>query len=146
VRRVCKVVVVEDDPYVRELLGDLFAHEGYHFAVARDGVEMRSIMSADPAVDIVIIDVTLPGKDNGLTLAKEAVRRGCGVILVSGDHSQFDAVEQSGHRFLFKPFRIQSLLALIDEVLATVKRDCELPPGQLRVSHRGGNNPGSAVA
>jgi DNA-binding NtrC family response regulator len=125
--RVCKVLIVEDDEYVRQVLGDAFADEGYHFMIVRDGVEMRQALAETPAIDIVVIDVALPGKDNGLALGREVASRGLGVILVSGDHSRYEQMEKSGHRFLFKPFRMHSLLALVDDVLNAVKRDCERP-------------------
>ncbi len=47
------------------------------------------------------------------------------MILVSGDHSRYDAIEQSGHHFLFKPFRMDSLLQLVEVALATAANDCK---------------------
>jgi two-component system, OmpR family, response regulator len=122
--RICKVLVVEDDRYVRELLATVFADEGYHFTLVANGGEMRRVLANDQAIDIIVIDVTLPG-ENGLSLARHAAAEGYGVILVSGDHSHYDAIETSGHRFLFKPFRIDSLLQLIEAVLAEAANDCK---------------------
>jgi DNA-binding NtrC family response regulator len=132
VRKICKILVVEDDHFVREMLGDVFEDEGYRFLLAIDGAGMRQAIAADPAIDIILIDVTLPGGESGLTLAREAVARGFAVILVSGDHARFEQVERSGYRFLFKPFRIGSLLELVEEVLAAAKKDCERPRAALR--------------
>lgn len=131
-RKICKVLVVEDDHFVREMLGDVFEDEGYRFTLATDGADMRRTIATDPGIDIVVIDVTLPGGESGLALAREAATRGFAVILVSGDHSRFEQVERSGHRFLFKPFRIGSLLQLVEEVLAAAKKDCERPRAAMR--------------
>jgi two-component system, OmpR family, response regulator len=124
-RRVCKVLIVEDDDYVRDFLRDVFADEGYRFILTRDGAEMRAALAADPAVDVVVIDLTLPGKEDGLALGRHAAAQGYNVILVSGDHSRVDELIRSGHRFLLKPFRTQSLFEIVTLSLATARNDCE---------------------
>ena len=128
--QICKVLIVEDNPDSRELLGDIFSYEGYRFLMARDATDMRCALAGEHDIDIVIIDVTLPGTANGFVLAVEAKNCGCGVILVTGDHRHYEAVEKSGHHYIFKPFRMTSLIALVDHVLAETKRHCERPPAQ----------------
>ena len=105
------------------LLGDVFAHEGYHFTIASDGASMRRGL-ASPGIDVVIVDVGLPGGETGLALAEEAADRGCGVILVTGHGKFYEDVEKSGHRYLFKPFRLGSLLELVDHVLRETQARC----------------------
>ncbi len=62
--RICRVLVVEDDRYVRELLANVFAEEGYHFTLVADGGAMRQALADDPAdPDIVVIDVDLAGRE-----------------------------------------------------------------------------------
>jgi two-component system OmpR family response regulator len=111
-----KILVVDDDEGVRELLRTLFDEEGYEIVMAGSGREMRAALAAGP-VDLAIIDVTLPRGEDGLKLAPEARAAGSGVILVSGDTARFAAVEQCGHPYLLKPFRMERLLALATEVL-----------------------------
>ncbi len=123
-KKICKVLVVEDDSDIRELLGDLFAAEGYHFTLAANAAEMRAALASDPDYDILIADVRLPG-ESGLILAEEAAARGLPVILTSGDGTHFDKIETSGRRHLVKPYRIPALLALIDETLQATKANCE---------------------
>jgi DNA-binding NtrC family response regulator len=123
--KVCRVLVVEDNPDVQELLKETFQSEGYRFAVAENGAGMRRIISKGD-VDVCVIDVRLPGGEDGLSLAREVAGKGYGVILVSGDQTHFETVRASGHRFLAKPFRLQSLLQLIDEVLAETKVKCSV--------------------
>lgn len=127
VPQICKVLIVEDNPDIRELLGDIFGYEGYRFVMARDGTDMRRAIAEERDIDIVVIDVTLPGTANGFVLAIEAKNCGCGVILVTGDHRHYEEVEKSGHRYIFKPFRMASLITLVDHVLAETKRHCERP-------------------
>jgi DNA-binding NtrC family response regulator len=122
--RVCKVLIVEDDGDVRAVINEMLACEGYEFLMAADAASMRHLL-ADEDVDIVIVDVVLPGGESGLRLAQELTDRGYGVILVTGHHQHFDTVEQSGHRYLLKPFRMNSLLELVDQVLRETQARCE---------------------
>jgi DNA-binding NtrC family response regulator len=122
--RVCKVLIVEDDGDVRAVINEMLACEGYEFLMAADAASMQHLL-ADEDVDIVIVDVVLPGGESGLRLAQELTDRGYGVILVTGHHQHFDTVEQSGHRYLLKPFRMNSLLELVDQVLRETQARCE---------------------
>lgn len=115
--RICKILVVEDNDGIREFLQALFNDEGYEIAVVAGGESMRAAL-AQHRFDVALIDVTLPGADDGFALAELARATGCGVILVTGDARRFDAVKSSGHRYLLKPFRVERLLALVGELLA----------------------------
>jgi DNA-binding NtrC family response regulator len=124
-KKICKVLVVEDDSGIRELLTDVFENEGYHFVLAANADEMRAAMARDSGIDILIVDVRLPGGDSGLVLADEAAARGLPVILTSGDRAHFDNLATSGHRHIAKPFRLGALLALVEETLAATQSKCE---------------------
>jgi len=127
--RLRKILVVEDNDGIREFLQSLFDDEGYEIAAAAGGEAMRSILLTEH-FDIALIDVTLPGADDGFVLAKVAQSAGCGVILLTGDTRHFDRVAASGHRFLLKPFRIERLMRLVGELVAR-SEDCAL--GEQRV-------------
>lgn len=116
-RKICKILVVEDNDDVRQFLGEVLEHEGYHFVTAGDALGMRRILAKNPEIDVVILDVLLPGPENGLALAQEVADQGRGVILVTGDHQHVERLEASGHRYLLKPFRIDRLLHLVDSAL-----------------------------
>jgi two-component system, OmpR family, response regulator len=122
--RICKVLIVEDDGDVRAVINEMLAFEGYEFLMAADAASMRRLL-ADDDVDVVIVDVVLPGGESGLALAQELTDQGYGVILVTGHHQHFDRVEQSGHRYLLKPFRMNSLLELVDQVLRETQARCQ---------------------
>lgn len=55
--RICKVLIVENDRYVRELLGDAFEDEGFLFDTVENGPAMDEALDRDD-YDIVVIDVT----------------------------------------------------------------------------------------
>ena len=123
--KICKVLIVEDNDDVRVLMAEVFDAEGYHIRAVRNGTEMRGIIAAEPDIDMLVIDVSLPGPDNGLRLADEMVAQGYGVVLVTGDHLLVDRIDQSGHPYLLKPFRMHSLIALIDRLLREAAARCE---------------------
>jgi two-component system, OmpR family, response regulator len=121
-KRICRVLVVEDNDGIRDFLHALFDDEGYHIAIVAGGEPMRAALATD-RFDVALIDVTLPGADDGFALAKLASAAGCGVILVTGNARHFEAVKASGHRYLLKPFRVERLLTLVSELIAEAK-DC----------------------
>jgi two-component system, OmpR family, response regulator len=123
--KICRVLIVEDRPEIQELLSEVFADQGFRFAVVTNGAEMREAL-ATGEVDVAVIDVVLPGAEDGLALAKEVAAQRVGVILVTGSHDHFEIVEKSGHRYLLKPFRIHALLGLADELLRESKVRCRV--------------------
>lgn len=121
--RICKVLIVENDSYVRQLLGDAFDQEGFEFTTIATGAEMADALDADD-FDIAVIDVTQPGDKDGVALAEIAHRQGCGVILTTGDERHAERLQQSGRHHLFKPFRIQNLMDLADQILNAAAAQC----------------------
>ncbi len=108
----CRVLIVEDDPGVQQVFLSVLRAEGYDAMGVRDASSMRQALAAGD-IAVAVIDVMLPGGDNGLELAREAAGHGCGIIVVTGHHDRYEAVEASGYRYLFKPFRIGALLKLL---------------------------------
>ena len=121
--RVCKILIVETDDNVRALLGDAIEYQGYDFAMVGTGREMRDTLDGDD-YDIVIIDVTQSGPEDGFALARVAREQGCGVILATGDHSYMERLQGSGEYYLLKPLRLRQLTALVDKILAEIAAQC----------------------
>ena len=121
--RICKVLIVENDDDVRDLLGDIFQDEGYLFAAVKTGAEMREALDDDD-YDVAVIDVTQPGHEDGLALAQVAREQGCGAILVTGDHRHLERLEASGQYYLLKPFRVQQISEIVDRILVETAAQC----------------------
>jgi two-component system phosphate regulon response regulator OmpR len=121
--RICKVLIVENDDAVRDTLANVVADKGYLLATLKTGREVSSALDDDD-YDIVIIDVTQPGPEDGFALARVARQRGCGVILVTGDHRHLEHLQQSGEHYLLKPFRIRELTSLADKILTEIAAQC----------------------
>src|SRR5690242_20992520 len=85
------ILVVDDQREICELIQDYLSSEGYRISVANDGPAMRRVM-AQSAVDLVILDLMLPGED-GLTLAR-ALRDSSdvGIIILTGRGDTVDRI------------------------------------------------------
>ncbi len=114
-----RILVVDDDVALRALLQRYLAENGYQVAAVGDGAEMREYMVRYP-VDLVLLDVMLPGTD-GITLAHELRSHGAPpVIIISARGEEVDRIvglEVGADDYLSKPFNHRELLARIRAVL-----------------------------
>jgi excisionase family DNA binding protein len=108
-----RILVVDDDPTVLELLGKSLQLSDYEVDLCADGPSgLERLSSAE--YDLLIVDLKMPGMD-GLSVIREARRRNLElpVIIVTGFSTEANAIEAinlgvSG--YLTKPFRIPRLL------------------------------------
>ena len=114
-----RIIVVEDEPLVRELYVRTLASSGLDAAGAPDAETCRSMLRAAPA-DLVMLDLGLPGTD-GMTFARELRRKGdIGLVIVSRRQAAEDRVEALGlgcDDFLVKPVHLGELCARVQAVL-----------------------------
>ncbi|MDB5409522.1 MAG: transcriptional regulatory protein OmpR [Rhodospirillales bacterium] len=125
----CHILAVEDDPLVQDLFAQILTGEGFDFSAAASGQQMREKLAAHE-IHVVLMDVILPGGENGIDLAEGLVAAGRTVILISGYHDHFERIEQSGMRYLHKPFRIPALLQSIKAALRETNADCDRNGGR----------------
>ncbi|MFN8618984.1 MAG: PAS domain S-box protein [Dehalococcoidia bacterium] len=116
-----KVLVVDDDPAVREVTQRILEHAGFVALPAEDGPEGLRQYASNPGIAVVLLDMTMPHMD-GAEAFRELRRMdpGVQVILTSGYSEQeatgsFDGKGLAG--FLQKPFRPQDLLGCIYSVI-----------------------------
>ena len=114
-----RVLVVDDDPSVREMLAEYLGGHGYEVAQADRGTAMREAVEAN-LPDVVLLDLNLPGED-GLSLARFLRERfDVGIIMVTGAIDVADRVaglEIGADDYVTKPFELRELLARIKSVL-----------------------------
>ena len=100
------VLIVEDDEVARTKLVGYLESAGHRVSEAVDGQELRQIMTGDP-VDLVLLDINLPGED-GLDLTRYIrARHDVGIILVTGRTDDVDRIlglEIGADDYVTKPF------------------------------------------
>jgi DNA-binding response OmpR family regulator len=109
------ILVVDDDPSIRQLLVDLFKSEGYRALGAPDGPAALKLADRDPP-DLAVTDVWMPGMD-GLTLAAKLTEQQGGalpVLFMSAGPCP-DSVPAA--RFLPKPFDLSRCLQAVEQLL-----------------------------
>ncbi len=108
-----RVLVVEDDRAVLDLLDGALREEGYRVRRAEDGVEaLEAIREQTP--DLVIADVHLPRLDGG-QLVRRLRDENVPVILLSGDPNW---ARTPGVAFVAKPFDLDHLLLVVARLLS----------------------------
>jgi len=118
-----RILIVDDDPELRELLRGYLGGNGFDVDVAADGVAMRLCMAA-ATPDMVILDLMLPGED-GLTLCR-ALRPvpssspSLPILMLTArgeDTDRIVGLEMGADDYMPKPFNPRELLARVRSIL-----------------------------
>ena len=116
------ILVVDDEPMIRRLGAKILRDAGYRVLVAGDGDEATRIFNEDPnRIDVVLLDMSMPGKSGKAVLAALKERRpDVKVVLMSG-FGESEALRVIGTNrflaFLQKPFNAGELPGVIASVL-----------------------------
>ena len=114
-----RVLIVEDDQTIREMLAEYLSGQGFEVHQAEQGSDMREEVERN-LPDVVLLDVRLPGED-GLTLARFLRERyDVGIIMVTGASDVIDRVvglEVGADDYVTKPFDPRELLARLKSVM-----------------------------
>lgn len=119
------IVVVDDDPDIRDELDEYLTRQGYRVSLAEDGAALRRVMADSPA-DLILLDLTMPG-EHGLALVGEIRRTSnAGIIILTGTGDAVDQVvglELGADDYVLKPCDLRALLARVRSVLRRVGGD-----------------------
>ena len=105
-----RILVVDDEEEIREILAETLADFGYDVLTAASGGAALALLASDHNVAMVITDVRMPGI-SGLDLAEEVRRRWpeVKVALISG----YFVPQEASLRYLKKPFHMKELASLV---------------------------------
>jgi two-component system OmpR family response regulator len=113
------ILVVDDHREIRDLVSRALVREGYRVSTAIDGRAMRKAL-ADSRIDLVLLDLMLPGED-GLSLCRSLrAESNTPVIMLTAKGDEVDRViglEMGADDYMAKPFGSRELLARIKAVL-----------------------------
>jgi len=117
------ILVIDDEPEVRETLREFFEFCGFDVFVAGDGNGMRKVVGQH-RVDIVLMDLNLPGED-GLALTRELrSAHGMGIIMLTAAGQTVDRIvglEMGADDYVPKPFDPREVLARVKSVLRRLR-------------------------
>ncbi len=117
-----KVLVVEDDPLVRELTVGYLTDLGYETLDAENGIEALSVLADGEVVDLVVSDIVMPGGISGLDLSSAIRERFRSIRILHMSGYSHDEFEKEGHDIdaysvLQKPFNREQLASKVREIL-----------------------------
>lgn len=118
--RPARLVVVDDDSRIRELLQRYLSQEGFEVLLAEDGQRLSRLLLRE-AVDLIVLDLMLPGED-GLSICRRLRTGGDNtpIIMLTAKGEDVDRIvglELGADDYLAKPFNPRELLARIHAVL-----------------------------
>jgi len=118
------VLVVDDDPDVREILSEYIGLEGHRVIEAGDATSARRVLAHDK-VDLIFLDVLMPGESGTAlchSIKDDPECRDIKVILLTGfdgERAWQQGMRSGADIFLVKPVNRQRIKVLLEELLVT---------------------------
>ena len=128
-----KILVVDDDPAINEMLTIVLEAEGFHTSSVTDGAEaVQAFRSFHP--DLILLDLMLPGM-NGIDICREIRKESAvPIVMLTAKTDTVDVVlglESGADDYITKPFKPKELVA---RIRARLRRTDESPADVLEVS------------
>ena len=115
-----RILVVDDDEDIREVMQELLAGEGFEVDVARDGIDALAKLEVETAPPLILLDMMMPRMDGEAflkALRSKPALANASVVVISGNA----AAREKAHNLrtagcLVKPFELDELLALVRRI------------------------------
>jgi len=123
------ILVVDDEPDIRNLVQEILVDEGYKVSVAENTAVARTHANSKQ-LDLVLLDIWMPGED-GISLLKDWQNKGsidCPVVMMSGHGTVETAVEATrlgAYDFIEKPLTTAKLLVSVKRALEAGKKNTD---------------------
>ncbi|HTX54997.1 MAG TPA: sigma-54 dependent transcriptional regulator [Candidatus Baltobacteraceae bacterium] len=115
-----RILVVDDEEQMRDLLAKVLDRKGYQVAVCSDGLEALAYLEKEPA-DLVITDVRMPGLSGMEALRAVKELNPDIVVLIMTAFGSIDqavqAVKEGAYDYINKPFKIEEMLLTVEKAL-----------------------------
>ena len=127
-----RVLVVDDDTALAEMLGIVLRGEGFEPVFCADGARAFSVFR-ETRPDLVLLDLMLPGRD-GIDVCKQIrAESGVPIVMLTAKTDTVDVVvglESGADDYIVKPFKAKELVA---RIRARLRRDNEIAPESLTI-------------
>lgn len=125
------ILIVDDDPELRRLIGEFLGKHGFDVSLASDALEMDSVLERQ-RVDLIVLDLMMPGEDGLSVCRRLAATRRVPVVMLSAASEETDRIvglEVGADDYIRKPCSPRELLARIRAVLrrAADRKDADPP-------------------
>lgn len=115
-----KLLIVDDEPGIRQLIAKYAAFAGYDVAEAANGMEAVEYCRAHNDIDLIIMDIMMPELD-GFSACREIRKtRDVPVLMLSARGEEYDRIngfEAGGDDYVVKPFSARELMLRIEAIL-----------------------------
>ncbi len=113
------ILVVDDEVLLRELASEHFGDAGYEVIEAENGAAALAALRARPDIRAVFTDVQMPGRPDGIALAREVRNASpdCAIVVVSGRSFPEKAELAEGVRFVTKPYWGNDIVNLVSGMI-----------------------------
>lgn len=134
------LLLVDDDPVLRETLSELLTNEGFRVTVAGSGEEAEHLLiKAKPSFDLVLTDLVMPGK-SGMDVLRAALKvdPSCTVLVLSGFGSVREATEamdQGAYGMVTKPLHLDQFRNILRRLMERIELIHERDSLRKRVAH-----------
>lgn len=112
-----KILVVDDDPIIRDMMKDILDFEGYSISTARNGYEALEMLHSEQDF-LVFLDILMPGmsgKELCLTLdAEPQLRKRHIIVLMSALDNLEEAASLNANAILQKPFLVEDVIKTLE--------------------------------
>lgn len=128
-----KILVIDDELFVRELLQEFLSKEGYKVYLAESGEKAINLVKSNP-VEIALIDLKMPGMD-GISTLKEIkkIAPDTIAIILTGYptiETSIEALRSGAYDYVVKPFKLNDLKNTIEKAINEYRLKSEI--GRLR--------------
>jgi two-component system OmpR family response regulator len=124
------ILIVEDDPDIRDILKTYLEIEKYHILEAETLAEMRNILNREKTIDIMLLDIMLPDGESVDELPRiRMMNRDMGIIIISAKNTDRDkiwGIESGSDDYITKPFNPKEVVVRVRALLKRIKNDNEI--------------------
>ena len=134
-----KILIVDDEILIREVIKEYSIYEGYEILEANDGIEALNIIEKED-VDLIILDIMMPRLDGFSTFKEIKKKKNIKTIMLSARNDEYDklfAFELGADDYLTKPFSPKELIARIKAVSRRNKREDKFTYNKLEIDFKG---------